>query len=243
MPSFSSWRGTVGLVKPTMRPGNLEDLIRMLPPGIGVIPLFNNIREGTRSEFAAVIAGYEAKTAELAEAGIDLVHPQGAPPFMVLGHDDERELIRGWEKKYRVSVFTSGMVHTAALQALKMKRFIGVSYFRDPGLNETYGKYFTDAGFDIITMRGMDVDFDKVQELSSLQVYSFIRRLVIEHPDTDGIYMLGPAWNTLDIVDMLEADFGIPVVHATPALCWQIQKRLHVRQPVRGFGRLLFEMP
>jgi maleate cis-trans isomerase len=110
-------------------------------------------------------------------------------------------------------------------------------------LNETYGKYFTDAGFDIITMRGMDVDFDKVQELSSLQVYSFIRRLVIEHPDTDGIYMLGPAWNTLDIVDMLEADFGIPVVHATPALCWQIQKRLHVRQPVRGFGRLLFEMP
>ena len=41
--AFSSWRGIVGIIKPTMRPGGLEDMIRLLPEGIGVIPLFNNI--------------------------------------------------------------------------------------------------------------------------------------------------------------------------------------------------------
>jgi len=30
--AFSSWRGTVGLIKPTMRPGGLEELIRLLGP-------------------------------------------------------------------------------------------------------------------------------------------------------------------------------------------------------------------
>jgi hypothetical protein len=28
-----------------------------------------------------------------------------------------------------------------------------------------------------------------------------------------------------------------------PARVWSIEKRLHVRQPVKGFGRLLQEMP
>ena len=36
---FTSWRGVVGCVKPTHRPGSLEEFIRLLPEGIGVVPL------------------------------------------------------------------------------------------------------------------------------------------------------------------------------------------------------------
>ena len=50
--------------------------------------------------------------------------------------------------------------------------------------------------------------------------------------------MLGPAWRTLDIIEKLEQDLGVPVMHAVPAQCWDIQRHLHVRQPVKGFGRL-----
>jgi hypothetical protein len=35
--AFGSWRGTVGIVRPTLRTGGFEDLIRMLPEGIGFI--------------------------------------------------------------------------------------------------------------------------------------------------------------------------------------------------------------
>jgi len=92
-------------------------------------------------------------------------------------------------------------------------------------------------------MAGMDVDFDKAQELSSHEVYRFIKREFLAHPSAEAIYMLGPAWRTLDIIDTLEQDLGVPVVHAIPAQCWDIQRHLHVRQPVKGFGRLLAEMP
>ncbi len=36
--AFTMWRGVVGLVRPTRRPGAIEELIRMLPEGIGVLP-------------------------------------------------------------------------------------------------------------------------------------------------------------------------------------------------------------
>ena len=45
------------------------------------------------------------------------------------------------------------------------------------------------------------------------------------------------------MIDKLECDLGVPVVHALPAQCWDIQRHLHVRIPVNGFGRLVAEMP
>jgi maleate cis-trans isomerase len=55
--------------------------------------------------------------------------------------------------------------------------------------------------------------------------------------------MLGTGWRCLDIIHLLEEDLQVPVVHAVPARVWTVQKRLHVRQRVKGFGRLLEEMP
>jgi maleate isomerase len=240
--AFSSWRGTVGIVRPTLRTGGFEDLVRMLPDGIGVIPLILNVRRGAVDEFKTVIPAYEEKVAELAAAGCDVINPSGAPPFMVLGYEKEQALIRAWQDKYNTRIFTSGTSHVDALRALKVRRFIGATYFRGD-INRIYANYFNDAGFDCLAMAGMDVDFDKAQELSGFEVYRFIKREFLARPRAEAIYMLGPAWRTLDIVEMLEQDLGVPVIHAIPAQCWDIQRHLHVRQPVSGFGRLIAEMP
>jgi maleate isomerase len=240
--AFSSWRGSVGIVRPTLRTGGFEDLVRMLPEGIGVIPLCLDVRRGAVEEFKSAIPAYEEKVAELARAGVDVINPSGAPPFMVLGYAQEQKLIRQWEERYQTRIFTSGTSHIDALRALGVKRFLGATYFRGD-INRIYAKYFVDAGFDCLDMIGMDVDFDKAQEVSSFQVYSFIKKAYLAHRNAEAIYMLGPAWRTLDIVEMLEQDLGVPVIHAIPAQCWDIQRHLHVRQPVKGYGRLVAEMP
>ncbi len=240
--AFKSWRGDVGLVRPTMRPGPLEELIRLLPEGIGVIPLANDIRHGTRDELEAVMAGFEAKVAQLAELGVDLIHPAGAPPFMVLGYHGERRKIAGWERTYKIPVFTSGTNHVAALTALGVGKFVGVTYFAGD-INATFARYFTDAGFDVLAMEAIKVAFDQAGNLSSRQVYAFAKRVFLEHRGAEGIYLLGGGWRTLDIIEPLESDLQVPVLHSVPAQSWEIQKRLHVRAPLAGYGRLLAEMP
>ena len=153
----------------------------MLPEGIGVIPLCLNVQRGSLVEFQKGVHAYEPKIAELVEAGVDVINPSGAPPFMVLGYRGEQELIKTWEKKYKTTIFTSGTTTLDALRALEIKRFVGATYFRGD-INKIYAKYFADAGFEILDMAGMDVDFDKVQELSSLQVYRFVKRVFLAHP-------------------------------------------------------------
>jgi len=240
--AFSSWRGIVGIIKPTMRPGGLEDMIRILPEGIGVLPLFLDIRRGDREEFREVMKNYDEKVAMLAEAGCDIIHPEGAPPFMVMGYEGEAKKIRGWERRHKAQVFTSGTNHIAALRALKVKRFVGASYFSGD-INNTFADYFRAAGLEPLAMEGIDVPFDRVQTLSSHQVYAFIKKAVLKHGKAQGIYMLGSGWQVMDVIELLEQDLGIPVVHAITARSWEIQCRLHIREPRAGLGVLLREMP
>ena len=69
--SYSSYRGTVGLIRPTMRPGVLEDLVRALPEGICLIPVFNDVR-GARAEFESAIPLYRERAEEVARQDVDL---------------------------------------------------------------------------------------------------------------------------------------------------------------------------
>lgn len=186
--AFTSWRGLIGMINPTMRPGMTEEVIRLLPEGIGILPLFLNITRGTRDEFETVMAAYEAEIERLVPQNCDMIHPNGAPPFMIQGLKGEARLVRAWEKKYKVPIFTAGQNHIAALKALKAKSIVGVSYFQGE-INQSFSRYFQDAGFTVKCMEGIDVPFNKAQELSGEEVYRHIKAHFLKHKGADAIYM------------------------------------------------------
>jgi maleate isomerase len=236
-----SWRGMVGIIKPTKGSASLVEMIRMLPDGIGIIPLFNNIRHGKIEEFRAAIPAYEEKIAELAEDKVDLIHAAGTPPFMLLGYKGEQEIIEGWEKKFNIPIFTSGTNQVAALKALKINKFVGVGYdFEDTSI---VANYFTAAGFNVLGLEKLPGPWEEVGRLSSTEIYYQTKRLFLKHSEAHGIYFQGGKLRILDIIEPLEQDLGVPVLHPGVAQCWEIQKRLHVRQPMNGYGRLLAELP
>ncbi len=240
--AFSSWRGLIGMINPTMRPGMTEEVIRLLPEGIGIIPLYLNITQGTREEFKTVMAAYEAEIQRLVPQEPDLIHPNGAPPFMVHGLDGEAKIVRRWRRKYKIPIFTAGQNHIAAMRALKIKNFVGATYFTG-AINQTFARYFKDAGFKVKGMAGIDVPFDKVQHLSGEQIYEHIKKNFLKQKGADAIYMLGSGWRSLNIVHVLEADLSVPVIHPVCARVWEFQKRLHVNEPREGYGVLLSDLP
>ena len=172
----------------------------------------------------------------------DVIHPNGAPPFMVQGIKGEAKIVGNWEKKYKVPIFTAPQNHVTALKALKAKSIVGATYFQGE-INKTFAKYFRDAGFTVKCMEGIDVPFNKAQELSGEQVYAHIKHHFLKHKGADAIYMLGSGWRTLHIVKLLEQDLGVPVVHPVTARVWEFQKRLSVHEPREGYGVLLSELP
>ena len=239
---YTMWRGVCGLIKPTRRPGSLEELIRMLPSGIGIVPLLLNVRDGSHNEFDSAIPHYEKYVAELAEQGMDMIHPGGTPPFMMLGYENERRLTDEWSKKYKTPIFTAGQNHVSALRAMGIKKFVGASYSRLQ--NDIVIKYMTQAGFNVVSMEPIEVPFEMAGQISGEECYAHIKALFRNHRGgADGIYIQGGAWRTEGIVEMLERDLHVPVVHANVAQAWEIMKRLDVFEPKPGLGTLLRELP
>jgi len=234
--------GFVGTVKPTSQASGSHDaLVAMLPPSIRVHEFYCGIRDGTVEEFQAVMPAYERGVAEAASLGVDLIHPEGTPPFMLHGCEGERRIVEGWQERYGIPTFTSGQNQIRALRALGTKRLVGAGY--DSITGPIVEKYFADAGFDVLAIEKVPVSWEEVGLLTDAAMIDLMEKVWRRHPGGQALYLQGSKWPSLNVVERVEARIGAPVVQAVAARCWEIQLRLGLRQPVTGFGRLLAEMP
>src|SRR6185312_3012490 len=238
--SFTLWRGVAGLIKPTRRPGTHEELIRMLPEGIGIVPLLLNFKGGTEDEFRKSIPDYEQYVRELSEQKVDMTVISGTPPFMLLGYDAEARLIDEWSRRYTTPIVTDSQMQAAGLHAMGIKKFIGASY--SALQNQISINYMKQAGLTAVAMEPIEVPFDQVAQISVQQLYMHVKKLFLTHKGADGIYIQGGGWQTTGVVAMLEEDLQVPVVHATVCQAWQIHRQLRVRGTKPGYGRLLAEL-
>ena len=140
-------------------------------------------------------------------------------------------------------IFTSDMSQAEALRALGIKKFVGCTYYRDQKMNDIFTRYFTDAGFEVLGMEGMDTSPDEADKISTETIYQHLKASFNKFPTARGIYLLGSgAWGVKDII-AAENDLGVPVVHPVAARVWYVQKLLRVKNALKGASRLLEELP
>jgi maleate cis-trans isomerase len=232
----------VGVIKPSNRPTRAEELVAILPKEIELEHAACNIAQGTREELEGSFGTFKRHVDHMAALKVDLIHTAGVP-FLLLGYDDERRLIDGWEREHGIPIFTNGMSQVNATRAFGAKRIVAASYFT--GLDDSFSSYLTGAGFDVLAIEGFKVAFQEVPKLPAGTLRPFFDRLVLSvKGKAEALYLIGPAWRaTLDMLDELEDAYGIPVIHHVPCQSWEIQRRLGFRQPFEGHGRLMREMP
>jgi maleate cis-trans isomerase len=234
--------GFVGMVKPTTQDSGSHDaLVRMLPKSVLTHTVYCRIKDGTVEEFQSVMPEYERGVAEAAGLKVDLIHPEGTPPFMIHRYSGEQRIVAGWEDKYRIPVFTSGMNQIRAMKALGAKRIVGAGY--DSVTGPIVEQYFRDAGFDVLAIEKVKATWEEVGNLTNSQMIEMMAGIFRRHPGGQVMYLQGSKWPSLDVVEELEHEIGVPVVQAVAARCWEIQLRLGLRQPVSGYGKLVAEMP
>jgi len=233
----------LGVVKPTVTSKSLEDLQALLPDDIEMIPEYTGFQYKSLEEFGSSMPIYGEKIAALAAQGADLIHPEGAPPFMLQGFAAEAGYIREWEARHGVPVFTTGTTQVAALKALGVKWFVGYTPFAGK-LAEAFRQYFTDAGFEVLFMGKPVEDADDVYDLTTEEIRDRIIAAFAREPaGAEALYILGSGWRVLDVLEDLEAALDVPVLHPVVVRCWYIRTKLGRSDPLPGHGRLLAAMP
>jgi maleate cis-trans isomerase len=159
--AYTSWRGLVGMIKPTMRPGSLENNIRLLPEGIGIIPLYLGVYGGSETGFRKATGEYERLIEQLVEQRVDVISAGGEPPFMMQGVKGEAATVRKWEAKYKVPILSTGRNAVAGLRAMKVKNMIlirATAWDRKGWI----AKYFKEAGFNFLGAHAIDATWEGI---------------------------------------------------------------------------------
>ena len=60
---------------------------------------------------------------------------------------------------------------------------------------------------------------------------------------TAPVYILGSGLEALPLIAPIERELKVPVVQAIAARIWEIERRLKVHVPIKGYGRLLETLP
>lgn len=233
----------LGVIKPTTTSHSLDDLKALLPADIEMIPEYMGFAYKSLDEFRASMPAYAENVAKLANAGADLIHPEGAPPFMLQGYAGEAAYIKEWEAHHKIPVFTTGTTQVAALKALGIERFIGLTPFSGE-LADAFRQYFTDAGFEVLFMGKPVAEEGDVYDLTTEEIRDRIIAAYRDIPgDSQALYILGSGWRVLDVLEEIEAVLDVPVLHPVVVRCWYILTKLGRATPIKRHGRLLATMP
>jgi maleate cis-trans isomerase len=134
------------------------------------------------------------------------------------------------------------MIQLDALNRLGAKSLVGLTYFQDD-LNPKFGQFFEQAGFKVTAITGINVPFAEVGKVPVEVIYGEAKKLFQRSGGADCLYLLGAGWDCLKAIAPLESDLKTTVLTNVPADLWAALKFLGIYEPIKGFGRLLDELP
>ncbi len=125
-----------------------------------------------------------------------------------------------------------------ALRAMRVKRVaLATAYIDD--LNRRLATFLREEGFDIAGIKGMALtEVREVQNVKPTTVKHLSQAAFDMDRGADGILISCGGLLTLDIINALEAELGIPVVASSPAGFWDVVRLAGKGCPINGFGRL-----
>lgn len=216
-----------------------DNVMALCPPGVGVhfsrLASSDLITNETLAAQESLLAPSAASL--LPDGSLDVVCYGCTSGSLVIGEERvHAELNRGAPNAKATSLIT-GVIR--ALHAVNAKRIVvGSPYIRE--INDRESRYMTDAGFEILSMTGLEIEKDS--DMVRVPPKFLLEFAVsLDQPDADAIFISCGALRTLDVVDEIEQRVGKPVIVSNQAMIWDTLRLAGIHDKLRDYGRLFRE--
>ena len=234
------WRAKIGEVAPSFHTGSRE-WEQLLPDGVDLLVVTLGLRYLTPDNFDKAFELYLDAAKQLAVEA-DFITMGGSPVLTHKGIESTRELLKQIEETTGVRVTTDLTAVIDALNALSAKNIVLAGPYQAVRFEER--KHLLEScGFKVLAMKGLEATSGMdVRAQPPYAPYQLAKQVCLEAPEADAIYLSGAGWHVTDNIDRIEKDFGKPVVGCIQSRLWVALRALHIREPIKGYGKLLGEM-
>ena len=234
-------RVRIGFLVPPGNPTVEPEMMLLAPPGVTVH--FTRMvahgavgsHEGQEERNRTQIAHLDENVALLAMVKPDVIVLAHTASSYTLGKEREAELVARLEKSSGTRFITAFGSVLEALAQLGVQRV---------ALGTPYGDEATRKSKAHLEAHGLTVaafgNLDRVVNIydeTPERAYELARR--IDVPEAQAVFLSGLGMPTLPILEALERDLGKPALSSASAMMWQALRIAGVRDPIKGYGRLL----
>ena len=132
---------------------------------------------------------------------------------------------------------TTSEAIVGGIKAFGMKRVVMTTPY-DEDLTNREVEFLAHHGVTVTDLNFLDIE-DNLDR-GDLPAGEWLRHAKgLDYADGDGFFLSCGNVRTLDIVDTLEAESGLPVVSSTQATIWMALRLAGIDEPIPGFGALL----
>lgn len=229
------WRGRIGLVLPADNAVVEVDVASRLPRGVSshVVRLSSGDQRDEMPKEAVRFTPF------LTEADVDIVGYMCAASSFLLRPAGNQQLVADLSAAAGGRpAFTASTAMVEGLRVLGARR-VSVLSPHPPAIAEHLGTYLTDEGFEVTGLTALDMGLRAINSQHPSDVYQHVRAM--DHTGADAIFVAATNFRAIEVVDVLESDFGVPVVTSNQVCLWAGMRMLGVRDQLPGAGRLLAE--
>lgn len=218
------------------------EFYRIVPRDVMLVGAGVGLSEFSATDVERVFSNAETLAEALVGRGIDLIMQSGVPLPILIGVDAHDRLIE------RLAKCTGKPATSSVLGVAKACRHMGIRNVAlankwRPDMNRTLGQFLAREGVSIAGVASEVMGPERFQKMGvqeSLDLaYELGSQALRKFPDADGLYIGGGAWVVMPMVDILEKEFGKPVICNLNAFIWNTLHIVDFWTPIAGHGRLL----
>lgn len=247
MTNIVGWRANIGVIAPSTNTVVEHDLWQVRPPGVTFHMGRIYIAKPTLSSNEDFEELLEQIRASITIAVRDVLTME--PDHLLMGMSAETfwngvEGNRLFAERISsqaggLGVTTGASACRTALEQLDVRRIAVFSPYQ-PVADEQVRRYFTEAGFDVINVKGLCcVSATAIAKVAEREIIDTIAE--IDAPDVEAIVQVGTNLSFLRLADAAERWLGKPVIAINAATLWQALRKLGINDKFEGFGTLLRE--
>lgn len=241
--SAYGWRARLGLIVPPTNTTNEAEWQRMVSAGVTVhsarMPLHAHAGGVVRDDDPLVHDLIRAAS-DLAQAGVAAIAYGCAAGSMTEPLDRLPAIIT---RATGIPGTTTAGSAIAALRESGVTRLALAAPYGEPLLSHE-AAFFARNGFEVVGIAGLGIgtggphEYVRLRTISPGLVMALARRAVAR-TDADGLFLACTDMASIDAIDALEADLGIPVISSNQAQLWTTLRAAGVFARISGWGRLL----
>jgi len=228
------WRGIIGVMHPAPGLSMETEFHRIAPEGVVITTTRMPFPKSTPETLIALSDYVEEAADLLAQARPNVIVFFCTAGSFIKGIGYDYEIMNKIQSRVGIPALTTSTAVIDSLRVLDARKIVVATPYIEE-VNQKERSFLEDSGFEVIGIKGLGL-LRKMGYVEHEEIYRLVKDVYTE--EAEAIFISCTGLCVVGMIEALEKEFKKPVVTSNQATFWAALRKLDIKEPIEGYGRL-----